>query len=156
MHLPSYPSPCYPADSLPETKVVTIGGFRIGLIHGHQVAPAGEVESLAAIQRSLDVDVVVSGHTHKTSISEYDGRCFVNPGSLTGAYTPLVPLVDEAAAAAGGLALPKTPNPSFLLMNISGEKIDFFVYELSQETGKLKISKSSFTKPGSAAAGGKA
>ena len=37
--------------NLPETKVVSIGNFRIGLIHGHQIVPWGDLEALAAIQR---------------------------------------------------------------------------------------------------------
>ena len=36
---------------LPETKVVNIGNFKIGIIHGHQVIPWGDLEALAAIQR---------------------------------------------------------------------------------------------------------
>lgn len=34
----------------PEQKVVTVGQFRIGLSHGHQVVPWGDTESLALIQ----------------------------------------------------------------------------------------------------------
>lgn len=52
------------ADALPETKVVQIGGFRVGLCHGHQVTPAGEVEALATLHRSLDVDVLITGEQH--------------------------------------------------------------------------------------------
>ena len=37
--------------NLPETKVVQIGNFKIGLIHGHQVVPWGDMEALAAVQR---------------------------------------------------------------------------------------------------------
>lgn len=35
--------------SLPETKVVQIGNFKFGLIHGHQVVPWGDLEALAAV-----------------------------------------------------------------------------------------------------------
>lgn len=41
--------------------MVQIGGFRVGLCHGHQVTPAGEVEALASLHRSLDVDVLITG-----------------------------------------------------------------------------------------------
>ena len=34
-----------------ETKVVTIGNIKFGIIHGHQVIPWGDMEALAAIQR---------------------------------------------------------------------------------------------------------
>jgi vacuolar protein sorting-associated protein 29 len=33
--------------ALPERKVVTVGDFKIGLIHGHQVVPWGDLDSLA-------------------------------------------------------------------------------------------------------------
>ena len=36
-------------NSWPEQKVVSVGQFRIGLIHGHQVVPWGDVESLALV-----------------------------------------------------------------------------------------------------------
>ena len=35
----------------PEQKVVTVGQFRIGVCHGHQVVPWGDQESLALINR---------------------------------------------------------------------------------------------------------
>jgi len=50
--------------TLPETKVVQIGNFKIGLIHGHQVVPWGDLEALSAVQRQLDCDILISGHTH--------------------------------------------------------------------------------------------
>ena len=37
----------------PEQKVVTVGQFRIGVCHGHQVVPWGDQESLALINRFL-------------------------------------------------------------------------------------------------------
>lgn len=57
----------------------------------------------------MDVDVLISGHTHtfvfihvkllgnvylliirSFQAVEYDGKFFVNPGSATGAWTPLI------------------------------------------------------------------
>ena len=35
--------------SWPEQKVVAVGQFRIGLIHGHQVVPWGDIESLSLV-----------------------------------------------------------------------------------------------------------
>lgn len=136
-------------DQLPETKVVTIGGFRIGICHGHQIAPVGEVESLSTVLRTLDVDILVTGHTHRTSIAEFDGKCYINPGSLTGAYTPFA-RVTIPTPVEGSDAVPTLPTlspilPSFMLMNITDVKIDFFLYELTTE-GKLRISKSSHVK----------
>lgn len=39
--------------------------IRIGVIHGQQCVPTGDIDSLAAIARQMDVDVLVSGGTHK-------------------------------------------------------------------------------------------
>jgi putative phosphoesterase len=38
------------------------------------------------MQRQLDVDILISGHTHKNEVNEYEGKWFINPGSVTGAY----------------------------------------------------------------------
>jgi vacuolar protein sorting-associated protein 29 len=73
----------------PEQKVVTVGQFRIGLCHGHQVVPWGDTESLAMVQRQLDVDILISGHTHKFEAFEHENKFYINPGSATGAYNAL-------------------------------------------------------------------
>ena len=39
--------------TLPDQKVVKIGNFKIGLIHGHQVVPWGDIESLASLARKV-------------------------------------------------------------------------------------------------------
>ncbi len=38
--------------------------IKIGVIHGHQSVPTGDLDALSAIARQMDVDVLVSGHTH--------------------------------------------------------------------------------------------
>jgi len=38
--------------------------IKIGVIHGHQCIPTGDLDSLSSIARQMDVDVLVSGHTH--------------------------------------------------------------------------------------------
>lgn len=72
--------------SFPDSKVIQIGQFRIGLIHGHQIVPWSDAHSLAMVQRQLDVDILITGHTHKNEVNEYEGKWFINPGSITGAY----------------------------------------------------------------------
>ncbi|KIH65723.1 phosphodiesterase family protein [Ancylostoma duodenale] len=71
----------------PDTKVVTVGQFRLGLIHGHQIIPWGDEAMLEQLARQLDVDVLVSGHSHECSVRESGGRFYVNPGSATGAFS---------------------------------------------------------------------
>lgn len=39
--------------------------LKIGVVHGHLSVPVGEHDALAAVARQMDVDVLVSGHTHK-------------------------------------------------------------------------------------------
>lgn len=70
----------------PDSKVIQIGQFRIGLINGHQMVPWGDAHSLAIVQRQLDVDILITGHTHRNEVNEYEGKWFINPGSITGAY----------------------------------------------------------------------
>jgi len=113
---------------LPDQKVLQIGEFTIGLSHGHQTMPCGDPESLAALQRQLDVDILVTGHTHKTEVYEYEKRYIINPGSATGAYSPT----------SSGVV------PSFVLMAIKGSKVVTYVYELRD--GEVNVSKSEFIK----------
>ena len=117
--------------SLPETKVVQIGQFRIGLVHGHQVIPWGDHLALAAFQRELDVDILISGHTHRNEVTEYEGKWFINPGSITGAFSPL----DGE----------DTIVPSFILLAIQGARVVAYVYELRD--GEVEVSKTEFEKP---------
>lgn len=71
-------------EGLEESTVLTVGDFRIGMCHGSGVVPWGDAEALAAVARRLDVDVLVTGHTHEQSVMEVGGKILVNPGSLTG------------------------------------------------------------------------
>ena len=107
---------------LPDTKVVQIGNFKIGLIHGHQIVPWGDMEALAAVQRQLDCDILVSGHTHQTSITQHDGKYFINPGSATGAYS----------------ATSSSANPSFILIAVQGDDVVAFIYEFVNDQVDIK------------------
>ncbi|KYM97961.1 Vacuolar protein sorting-associated protein 29 [Cyphomyrmex costatus] len=106
----------------PEQKVVTVGQFRIGLSHGHQVVPWGDPESLALIQRQLDVDILISGHTHKFEAYEHENKFYINPGSATGAYNPL----DTSVI------------PSFVLMDIQSSTVVTYVYQLVGDEVKVE------------------
>lgn len=89
--------------------MITLGQFKIGLCHGHTIVPWGDKEALAMLQRSeslcysispfliligyagLDVDILITGHTHKFEAFEYEGKFFINPGSATGAFSGFTP-----------------------------------------------------------------
>nr|XP_061798617.1 vacuolar protein sorting-associated protein 29-like [Nerophis lumbriciformis] len=106
----------------PEQKVVTVGQFKIGLIHGHQVIPWGEMASLALLQRQLDVDILISGHTHKFEAFENENKFYINPGSATGAYS----------------ALECNIIPSFVLMDIQASTVVTYVYQLIGDDVKVE------------------
>ncbi|KAF1781631.1 Metallo-dependent phosphatase-like [Phytophthora cactorum] len=112
----------------PETKVITIGQFRIGLCHGHQIVPWGDQHSLAALQRKMNVDILVTGHTHVSHIRTEQGKWFINPGSITGAFS----------------SFSSDVIPSFMLMALQGPKVVAFLYELKGDN--VVVSKSEFTK----------
>lgn len=69
--------------------MLTIGDLKVGLTHGHQIVPWGSRGNLSMLRRQLNVDILISGHTHVAEAYQYDGGIFLNPGSVTGAPTPL-------------------------------------------------------------------
>jgi vacuolar protein sorting-associated protein 29 len=108
--------------SYPEQKVVTVGQFRIGLCHGHQIVPWGDPDALAMVQRQLDVDILITGHTHKFEAYEHESKFYINPGSATGAYNPLETNVI----------------PSFVLMDIQSSTVVTYVYQLIDNEVKVE------------------
>lgn len=67
------------ARRLPRTRLLDLGGRRVGVVHGWG-APAGiEERVLAAFPRPPDL--VVFGHTHRAARVEREGAVLVNPGS---------------------------------------------------------------------------
>ena len=115
---------------IPEKKLVQIGDFSLGLIHGHQVLPWGDIESLANVQRSLGCDILISGHTHKTNIKFKENKLYINPGSISGAFSPLI----------------EDSIPSFILMVLQGDEAIIYLYTLSDKTKKFEVNKFEYTK----------
>ncbi|KAI8089924.1 vacuolar protein sorting-associated protein 29-like protein [Halteromyces radiatus] len=110
--------------NLPQAKLLTIGGIRVGVLHGHQVIPWGDVESLDITARQMEADLLLSGHTHRFEAYEYNGRYYINPGSATGAYSSSP---DNAE-----------PIPSFVLMDIQGNSVVTYVYKLIDDEVKVE------------------
>ncbi len=71
---------------LPERQTIELPSIRIGVVHGHQVRPRGNIEQLTTIAKRMGVHILVSGHTHSPFLVEYMGILHVNPGSLTGVW----------------------------------------------------------------------
>ena len=114
----------------PDKKSVKIGDFNIGLIHGHQVLPLGDIESLANIQRSLGCDILLYGHTHKTDLKVKENILYINPGSISGAFSPLI----------------EDTIPSFILMVLQGEEAIIYLYTLNDKNKKFEVNKFEYTK----------
>ncbi|BGP18437.1 hypothetical protein JCM10213_001684 [Rhodosporidiobolus nylandii] len=95
-----------PSAHLPPSLVLQHGPLRIGVISGSQIVPLGDADILAATARKMDVDVLISGGTHRYEAFEADGRFFLNPGSATGAFSPnfVPPPPPEPAPAAAPAA----------------------------------------------------
>jgi len=117
-----------PSNNYPEQKVVTVGEFRIGLCHGHQIVPWNDKNALQLMQRQLNVDILITGHSHKFRAFENDGKLFLDPGSVTGAYSPLE----------------RNVIPSFVLMDIQSSNVVMYVYQLIN--GEIDVEKREFLK----------
>ena len=116
--------------SLNETHTIKIGEFKISIINGYQIVPWGDLEALSSMQKLLECDILISGFTHQASVFNYESKYYLNPGSLTGAYSPLACV----------------PSPSFMLLVVSGEFGHIYQYELNPSTKNFDISKLEITK----------
>ena len=122
----------YDEGDMPEKKLVTIGEFKIGMIHGHQVLPWGDTDSLSCIARQLDCDIFISGNTHQIGVKVLDNKLYINPGSISGAFSDIV----------------ADPSPSFILMVLTGIEAIVYLYVLNDRTQKFDVSKVEFRKGG--------
>jgi putative phosphoesterase len=68
-------------DLLPVKRTLSLGGVKIGLIHGW--GPAGGLESRLAPEFPR-IDCLVYGHSHKPANHWSNGVLFFNPGSASG------------------------------------------------------------------------
>lgn len=166
---------------LPPTLTLNHSPIRIGVIHGHQILPLGDPDLLNSLATTMDVDLLVSGATHKFEAYESDGRFFVNPGSATGAWASLWPIYaeqqggeekseekqtgdkseesetadkDKSATPAPPTQPPTQhpdPTPSFVLLDIQGSTVMCYVYQLI--AGDVKVEKIEYKKGLGGAAG---
>ena len=70
--------------NLPKAKTLEVEGVKIGIAHG-EVYPRADTQQLVYLAKQLDVDILVSGHSHQPKIEQTDGVLLINPGS------PIVP-----------------------------------------------------------------
>ncbi|KAJ2493674.1 Vacuolar protein sorting-associated protein 29 [Coemansia sp. RSA 2050] len=105
----------YDDRSFPVSVRIEEQGLGVGLVNGHLMVPNGDVDTLAATARLMDVDVLVTGNTHRFEAYEEQGRFFINPGSITGACSALE--VQQSI-------------PSFVLMEVKLRHVVAYVYQL--------------------------
>jgi len=113
----------------PDTKVISVGHFRIGLTHGHQFIPWGDLRAMELAARQMNVDVLISGHTHVCKVYDKNGVFFVNPGSATGALS----LIQEDEVV-----------PSFALLDVQSDLIVAYIYRLVED--EVKVDRVQFKK----------
>ncbi len=100
---------------MPEREKVKVEDLIIGVIHGHQVYPRGNRKQLKDIAIEMNVDVLISGHTHSPDIY-HDEVLLLNPGSATGVW------------GGGGGSL----KPSFMVLEVKEKNVDVKLYELEK------------------------
>lgn len=69
---------------LPIAKVLEVEDLKVGIAHG-EVYPRADTQQLVYLAKELDVDILVSGHSHQPKIEQSEGVLLLNPGS------PVVP-----------------------------------------------------------------
>ena len=116
-------------ESLPDKKCVQIGEFKIGMIHGHQIIPSGDIDSLSDIQRQLGCNILVSGFTHELNVKVKDNFLYLNPGSISGAFSPSI----------------KDNSPSFILLALQGDIAILYLYILDNMSNNFEVKKYEYT-----------
>lgn len=78
-------------ETLPASKVITVGNFRLALVHG-----AGYLHNIEDKLFGIfaPMDCIVYGHTHKPACHRYGPTLMVNPGSFTSTGTYAIIKVD--------------------------------------------------------------
>ena len=67
---------------IPEKEVMSVGKYKIGLMHGYG-SPSGLIEKLTAVFKDEGVDIIIFGHAHYSVNEKIGGILFFNPGSAT-------------------------------------------------------------------------
>ena len=96
----------------------------IGLTHGHQISPRGDLTQLELLALEKNYNILISGHTHKEEIHlTSNGILLLNPGSVTGAWSFI----------ASGI-------PSFitLLLNTEDNTLTITLFQLNAKSYDIK------------------
>jgi len=109
----------------PLTQVFKVEDLAFGLHHGHGIEPRGDTRGLSHIASRLNVNILITGHTHSPFIKHgvTDNILLVNPGSLTGVW------------GGGGGSM----KPSMMILDMIEPSLLFNLYEVTE--GRLSILK---------------
>ena len=93
---------------LPKAKIIEAEDLRIGLIHG-EVYPRADSDQLLYLAKELNVDILVSGHSHQPKIEQKEGILLLNPGS------PIVPRLADRTV---------------MLLEVNGKQVDVEIIKI--------------------------
>jgi vacuolar protein sorting-associated protein 29 len=116
--------------SFPDSLVVKSNDYRIGIINGYQIVPWGDLTVLSALSKQMECDILVSGFTHLRGVFHFEGKWFINPGTITGAFSPLT----------------NNPQPSFMVLFTLPDNATLYLYEFNQGSKQFDVSKIDLTK----------
>lgn len=100
--------------SFNEYEIITVENIKIGLTHG-TVYPKGDEQQLYYKAKELNVDILISGHTHQAMIKQVKDVLLLNPGSPT---------------------QPRLSDPTVMLLEIKDSKVDAQIIKVGQPTCK--------------------
>ena len=70
---------------LPEKPVFEVNNIRLGVFHGTGIYPRGDVAQLKQVAAAMNVDVLLTGHSHLKLIHSDKEHLILNPGTSSGA-----------------------------------------------------------------------
>ncbi|NVM54122.1 MAG: YfcE family phosphodiesterase [Candidatus Helarchaeota archaeon] len=103
----------------PRSLVINLKKCKVGLIHGSGIHPRGNPEQLSKIANEMQVEILISGHTHAQSVRQYNEILLLNPGSATGSW-------------GGG---PSTGIPSFQILEEINDEVN--IVSVYLKSGRL-------------------
>jgi putative phosphoesterase len=99
---------------IPRNVFIEGEGLKIGLNHG-EVYPRGDTQQLKYIAMEMEVEILITGHTHWPFIKEVDDVLLLNSGSPT---------------------VPRLTDPSVMLLEIKNKKLDARIVKIGDSTCK--------------------
>jgi uncharacterized protein len=69
-------------EHFPEKRILELGGFKIGITHGHGKGKTTEKRAIQAF-KGEELDCIIFGHSHIPIKKDEDGLLLFNPGSPT-------------------------------------------------------------------------